>query len=84
MWFKEIVDGRTDDGQWAITKAHIEHFVHRWAKKFTHTARRTWHDDGRLKYGLSRKMHGQVGQTSEAVLWAIYLPQSGQPVRKLA
>ena len=35
--FKEIVDGRThartmDDGQWAITKAHIEHFVLRWAK----------------------------------------------------
>jgi len=30
--FKEIVDGRTDartmdDGQWAITKAHLEHFV---------------------------------------------------------
>jgi len=32
MLFKEIVDGRTDgltmyDGQWAITKAHLEHFV---------------------------------------------------------
>jgi len=37
MLFKEIVDGctdvRTDDGQWAITKAHLEHFVLRWAKK---------------------------------------------------
>ena len=42
MLFKEIVDarthgrtdGRTDDGrQWAITKAHPEHFVLRWAKK---------------------------------------------------
>jgi len=36
MLFKEIVDARTDarthartmdDGQWAITKAHLEHFV---------------------------------------------------------
>jgi len=26
-------DARTDDGQWAIAKAHIEHFVLRWAKK---------------------------------------------------
>jgi len=38
MLCKEIVDGRThtrtmDDGQWAITKAHLEHFVLRWAKK---------------------------------------------------
>jgi len=41
MLFKEIVDRRThartdgrtmDGGQWAITKAHIEHFVLRWAK----------------------------------------------------
>jgi len=37
MLFKEIVDARThartmDDGQWAITKAHLEHFVLRWAK----------------------------------------------------
>ena len=36
--FKEIVDAQTDtrmmdDGQWAITKAHLEHFVLRWAKK---------------------------------------------------
>jgi len=43
MLFKEIVDARThvrthartmDDGQWAITKAHLEHFVLRWAKKY--------------------------------------------------
>ena len=42
--FKEIVDERTDgrtygrtmdDGQWAITKAHLEHCVLRWAKMFT-------------------------------------------------
>ena len=42
MLFKEIVDARTDgrtdarwidDGQWAITKAHPEHKVLRWAKK---------------------------------------------------
>jgi len=40
MLFKEIVDaqthartdGRMDDGQWTITKAHLEHFVLRWAK----------------------------------------------------
>jgi len=41
MLFKEIVDARTDarthartmdDGQWAITKAHLEHVVLRWAK----------------------------------------------------
>jgi len=25
-----------DDGQWVITKAHIEHFVLRWAKKLYH------------------------------------------------
>ena len=36
--FKEIVDAQTDtwtldDGQWAITKAYLEHFVLRWAKK---------------------------------------------------
>ena len=35
-----------DDWQWAITKAHLEHFVLRWAKKFTHDRRRTPHDDG--------------------------------------
>jgi len=42
MVFEEIVDTRTraqtdgwtiDDGQWAITKAHLEHFVLRGAKK---------------------------------------------------
>jgi len=34
MLFKEIVDARTmDNGQWAITKAHHEHYVLRWAKK---------------------------------------------------
>jgi len=42
MLFKEIVDARRqarthaqtmDDGQWAITKAHLEHFVLRWANK---------------------------------------------------
>jgi len=37
MLLKEIVDARTDgrtmdDGQWAITKAHLEHFMLRWAK----------------------------------------------------
>jgi len=42
MFFKEIVDARThartmDDGQWAITKAHLEHFVLRWAKKWLYT-----------------------------------------------
>ena len=45
MLFKEIVDARTDDGQWAITKAHLEHFVLRWAKKFTHDGRRTTDKD---------------------------------------
>jgi len=35
MLFKEIVDERTlYDGQWTITKSHIEHFVLRWAKKW--------------------------------------------------
>jgi len=46
MLFKEIVDARThghtdaramDDGQWAITKAHLEHFVLRWAKNILKT-----------------------------------------------
>jgi len=41
---KLLTHGRTmDDGQWAITKAHLEHFVVRWAKKAWVSTNETMH-----------------------------------------
>jgi len=62
---KLLTHGRThaltmDDGQWAITKAHLEHFVLRWAKNPFNRIRGIW------TFGL----HGPVSPAVWPVTWA--------------
>jgi len=61
-WKKLLTHGRTDgqtmdDGQWAITKAHLEHFVLRWAKKFSHDGRRTTTDNRQRLVTIAHPEH---------------------------